>query len=288
MILKDIMGKNTLRRSIKVQLFRRPLLFFILFSIFSTSLFSQAVATETQRADEDETLITEEIIPSEEDENTEDAKVSPEQPEKAGDEPKEDQSDKGSAKDDEINLIYKGEHHLNIGVGMTVPVLMHFYNDPTIGDRGNGVVISSDFYEPPVGLSGFFDYKFFLGGGWALGAELGGTYLKSTNNSQTLIHLGAEATYMIRRWPVDIPISFGIGGHFNTFRREAPAKNIQSGGIFFKPEIGMTYNINEEWGIGFTTAWWIVPEIYLNEPLAKQSAFNHIWSFAVNVRYKFQ
>lgn len=194
--------------------------------------------------------------------------------------------------EENLNIIYKGEHHLNIGLGMTVPVFMHFYNNPQMGK--NGVVLSSEHYDPPVGLAGYFNYRFFFDKGWALGAELGGSYIRTTQNSQTLVHIMAEATYMIRRWPVDIPISFGIGAHFNSLQQEYPATDLQSGGLFFKPSIGFSYNINENWGIGLTTAWSIIPEIYLSDGtpegdyLEKQSAFSHVWSLAINIRYRFQ
>ena len=184
-----------------------------------------------------------------------------------------------------LNIIYKGEHHIYIGIGLDVPMFMHFYNDKSVGTKGNGVVNATHYYSPAVGLNGFFNYKFFLDKGWALGAVLGGSYISTKQNSQTLIHLGADVTYMVRRWPVDIPISFELGGYFNSLLLPYPAENLRSGGFFMKPQIGMIYNINENWGIGFSTEWWIVPEILLNE-YKNQSNFSHIWGFTINLRYK--
>lgn len=189
------------------------------------------------------------------------------------------------AEKENSNIIYKGEHHLLIGVGLDVPLFMHFYNDKTVGKKGNGVVRSADSYNPPVGLNGFFNYQFFLDHGFAIGAILGGTYISTAQNNQTLIHLGLNLTYMIRRWPIDIPISFEIGGHFNSLQLPYPANSVRSGGIFFKPQIGMVYNINENWGVGFSTEYAIAPEIFLNE-YKDQSNFAHWWGFTVNIRYR--
>lgn len=249
-------------------------LFVLLLTILLISpLFSQtdeSVITEEEQLTPDN--IEDIISPSEDDSELTDAEVAAELLAKE--------------RKDAQNIIYKGEHHLYIGVGMMVPIFMHFYNNENLGN--NGFMLSSEHYDPPVGLSGFFDYKFFLNDGWALGAELGGAYIRTTQNAQTLIHLGAEVTYMIRRWPVDIPISFEIGGYFNTLRQEYPAENLQSGGIFFKPEIGFSYNINENWGVGGSMAWWVTPEIYLDEERVDQSVFAHAWALTVNVRYRFK
>ena len=198
---------------------------------------------------------------------------------------------------DSLDLIYKGEQHLYLGVGMLVPVFMHFYNNKTLGN--NGFVISAEHYEPPLGLTGYFEYKHFLNEHWAVGAQLGGSYSKTSENAQTLIHAGFVTTFMIRKWPVDIPISLEIGGHFNSLKQESPAKDIQSGGFFIKPEIGFFYNIDENWGVGGSMAWWVVPEIYtmsydkdnkefVEHDLVNQSTFAHSWALTLNVRYRFQ
>lgn len=186
---------------------------------------------------------------------------------------------------DDLNLIYKGEHHLTLNLGMAVPMYMHFYNHPALGK--NGVVLSSEHYDPPVGLEGSFLYRYFFDKGFSVGAELGGAFLKTTQNSQTLVTLGADFAYTLRRWPVDLPFSFTLGAHFNSLQQEYPAQNLQSGGIFFKPSFGVLYNLNENWALGATTSFWIVPEIYLTDTLKNESCFAHFWQFAVTVRYRF-
>ncbi len=189
------------------------------------------------------------------------------------------------SEESDLNIIYKGEHHLNLNVGLTVPVVMHFYNNLNLGN--NGWVLAPDHYDPAVGLTGSFMYRYFFDKGFFLGGELGGTYIQTSQNSQTLITLAADAGYMIRRWPVDIPISLSIGGHFNSLQQEYPAQDLQTGGIFIKPSIGVLYNIDETWALGATTSWNIYPEIYVTDELKNDSVFANFWSFAITVRYRF-
>lgn len=182
------------------------------------------------------------------------------------------------------NVIYQGEMFIRFSLGLTVPLFSHFFNDPSIGNKG--YTNNSKLYGVPVGGSAAIDFMYYLENNWGVGVELGLLLLETQANYQSLVTVGARGQYMLRRWPFDIPFSLGLGIAFNSLYIE-DIDSLLYAGPYIKPDFGFFYNINDKWSVGFNTTFLVVSEFYFKEEKKKQSNFSTFWDITLSARYRF-
>lgn len=182
------------------------------------------------------------------------------------------------------NIIYSGEMFIRFSLGMSVPLFSHFFKDKSIGK--NGYTNNTKYYGVPVGGTVAVDFMYFLEKNWGVGIELALQLLQTQANYQSLVAVGARAQYMLRRWPFDIPFSVGLGVAFNSLYIE-DVESFLYAGPYIKPDFGFFYNINDKWGIGFNTTFWVVSEFYFDNNKKNQSNFSAFWDITLSARYRF-
>ena len=108
-----------------------------------------------------------------------------------------------------------------------------------------------------LGGTGSLCWQVFLTNHLSVGAELGGMFALSPNKRVLyMIPLMLKATYWIRFYPFEIPLSLGLGGNLSILEEAAHIDFIA------KPGIGFYWNFNEEWAFGANATYWFVPQMY--------------------------
>jgi hypothetical protein len=135
-----------------------------------------------------------------------------------------------------------------------------------------------------LGGTGSLCWQVFLSNHISVGAELGGMFALSPNKRVLyMIPLTAKATYWIRFYPFEIPISLGLGGNLSILEEAAHIDFIA------KPSIGFFWNFNEEWAFGANATYWFVPQIYSGSGMVESghSMFGNFMDVTLSVLFRF-
>ena len=135
-----------------------------------------------------------------------------------------------------------------------------------------------------LGGTGSLCWQVFLSNHFSVGGELGGMFALSPNKRVLyMIPLTAKATYWLRFYPFEIPISLGLGGNLSILEEAAHIDFIA------KPQIGFYWNFNEEWAFGANATYWFVPQIYSGSGMVESghSMFGNFMDVTLSVLFRF-
>ena len=135
-----------------------------------------------------------------------------------------------------------------------------------------------------LGGHGSLCWQVFLSNHFSLGAELGGMFALSPNERVLyMIPLTLKATYWIRFYPFEIPLSLGLGGNLSVLEEAAHIDFIA------KPSVGFYWNMNEEWAFGINATYWFVPQIYSGsgKVSSDHSMFGNFMDASLSVLFRF-
>jgi len=135
-----------------------------------------------------------------------------------------------------------------------------------------------------LGGTGSLCWQVFLTNHLSVGAELGGMFALSPNKRVLyMIPLMLKATYWIRFYPFEIPLSLGLGGNLSILEEAAHIDFIA------KPGIGFYWNMNEEWAFGINATYWFVPQIYSGSGKvpSDNSMFGNFMDASLSVLFRF-
>ena len=135
-----------------------------------------------------------------------------------------------------------------------------------------------------LGGTGSLCWQVFLTNHLSVGAELGGMFALSPNTRVLyMIPLMLKATYWIRFYPFEIPLSLGLGGNLSILEEAAHIDFIA------KPGIGFYWNFNEEWAFGANATYWFVPQMYSGSGKvpSDNSMFGNFMDVTLSVLFRF-
>ena len=135
-----------------------------------------------------------------------------------------------------------------------------------------------------LGGTGSLCWQVFLTNHLSVGAELGGMFALSPNKRVLyMIPLMLKATYWIRFYPFEIPLSLGLGGNLSILEEAAHIDFIA------KPGIGFYWNFNEEWAFGANATYWFVPQMYSGggKVPSDNSMFGNFMDVTLSVLFRF-
>ena len=135
-----------------------------------------------------------------------------------------------------------------------------------------------------LGGTGSLCWQVFLTNHLSVGAELGGMFALSPNKRVLyMIPLMLKATYWIRFYPFEIPLSLGLGGNLSILEEAAHIDFIA------KPGIGFYWNFNEEWAFGANATYWFVPQMYSGSGKvpSDNSMFGNFMDVTLSVLFRF-
>ncbi|MBR0318740.1 MAG: hypothetical protein IJQ86_05580 [Spirochaetia bacterium] len=135
-----------------------------------------------------------------------------------------------------------------------------------------------------LGGTGSLCWQVFLTNHLSVGAELGGMFALSPNKRVLyMIPLMLKATYWIRFYPFEIPLSLGLGGNLSILEEAAHIDFIA------KPGIGFYWNLNEEWAFGANATYWFVPQMYSGSGKvpSDNSMFGNFMDVTLSVLFRF-
>ncbi len=113
------------------------------------------------------------------------------------------------------------------------------------------------------GASGYLEWGSYLNQSMILGIEFGGLFSKSPNRDYYMIPVTAKYTYEIRSYPLEIPLSAGIGFSITKLSDQT----------FFGPiaklGAGLRFAVRGNWSLGALTQLLVVPELYFDDKADK-------------------
>ncbi len=126
-----------------------------------------------------------------------------------------------------------------------------------------------------MGFEAFYNHQV------SFGVEIGYTFsYAKDNNLYTAVPLSANVSYYLLQGDIDLPISLGAGIVYNSFADESYLSP-----IFLKPQIGLVWNFNDNWGVGLDLDYWFVSEFYMGDNAEKTTYLNSA-SARITLQYK--
>jgi hypothetical protein len=137
-----------------------------------------------------------------------------------------------------------------------------------------------EMYPLSLGGTASMGFEAFFNHNVSIGAEIGYSFaFARDNNLYTSVPLVANLSYYAVSGGVDIPITIGIGAAYNKYK---------DSGVFtpiVKPEVGVIWNFNDNWGLGVDMSYYFLPEFKFGT-FSDQTAYNNSASVKLSLQYK--
>lgn len=175
-----------------------------------------------------------------------------------------------------------GSQMFTFKAGPTIPLFTYF---PNRNPATDGPKFVSGIGEGHTGLKvggyGSISYQAFVNPYIALGGEIGYSFAYAADeNLYTMVPIQAKATFLPVQGTIDLPISLGFGGAYNTYRGGSIFT------MFASLEVGFVWYFNENWGVGLNCGYWFIPEIYTRANQKVFTALGNIMPITLSVSYR--
>ncbi len=130
-----------------------------------------------------------------------------------------------------------------------------------------------------VGGYGAIRYQGFLSPYVALGGELGYIFNYARSDLYTSVPFLAKLTYIPLQGKFELPLSFGVGFAYNSFRDSSYLS------LIGEAEIGLSYFFSDSWGVSISGGLSVVPEIYFGSN-ADQTAIAGFLPITLSISYR--
>ncbi|NCB02352.1 MAG: hypothetical protein EOM67_09330 [Spirochaetia bacterium] len=176
------------------------------------------------------------------------------------------------AKEGQIPTYEKGSQMFTFRAGPVIPAFIYLpYQDPTL--------LSFTDSRLKVGGYGAIRYQGFLSSYFALGGELGYLFDYARSDLFTSVPFQAKLTYIPLQGTFEIPISFGLGFAYNTFRTSSYLS------FFTELEVGFSYYFTEAWGLSLSSGLQLIPEVYFGTN-RDQTALGGFLPITLSISYR--
>lgn len=165
-----------------------------------------------------------------------------------------------------------GDQMLSLNLGLFIPLF--FAGGPDGIEDAN----------LSLGGTGHLLWSAFLTNEITVGGEFGGMFAFTPNrNTLYMIPLAARATYFLRAYPWEFPLSIAAGMNFSRFEESFKIDPIVI------PGIGFYWNMNTEWAFGLDARYWWVPQFYTDqsEVPSSDNRFGNFLATTLSVLYRF-
>jgi hypothetical protein len=137
-----------------------------------------------------------------------------------------------------------------------------------------------EMYPLSLGGTASMGFEAFFNHTLSIGAEIGYSFaFARDNNLYTSVPLVANLSYYALSGSVDIPLTLGLGVVYNKYKDSGAFTPI------VKPEVGVIWNFNDNWGLGVDMSYYFIPEFKFGT-FSDQTAFNNSGSVKLSLQYK--
>ncbi len=170
----------------------------------------------------------------------------------------------------------KGSQLLSFKFGTTVPTFTYFFSDSNfVVGPGQGNTGAK------VGGYGAISYQVFNTDKTAIGGEIGYNFNYSAANLLfTAVPFYAKYSYFPVQGSWDIPLSVGLGGAYIKYNDAALMT------LYTNLEVGVTWYPGTNWGFGFNTGLWLIPEFNYKEDLKQDNAIGGFMPITLSIIYR--
>lgn len=132
-----------------------------------------------------------------------------------------------------------GDQVLTISLGPFVPLFFLANNGSTAPT------------QLTLGGAGSISWMAYLSGAWRVGLEVGGMFSFSPNmNALLSLPILARAQYVLTFYPIEVPLSLGLGMNVVKYQDLATID------FLVKPGISGLWIYDSKWSFGLNLAWW--------------------------------
>jgi len=174
--------------------------------------------------------------------------------------------------DDYVGMYGLGDQMFSINAGLFIPL---FFFDRSVKVMDTNLTLGGE---------GSLAWQVYISNHWSIGGEFGGMFAFSPNERILyMVPLIARATYWLRLYPFEFPISMGLGGCLSVLKDSAHIDFIA------KPSIGVLWNFNDEWAFGAYANYWFIPQIYSGsgKVSSDQTMFGNFMDVSLSVLFRF-
>lgn len=163
-----------------------------------------------------------------------------------------------------------GQGNVSFGLGALFPLFFQRYT---------GEIADTNL---SVGGHVWFEWGIFLWQGLSTGMEISGIF-SLTPNSRTLFiaPITVNVKYTFQLYPVEFPISLAFGMSLSSLEQLFKVDPI------FKPKVGITYRINQNWSVGLFTSYWLIIQTYATTLGDEYSRLGNFIDTTAGVSYVF-
>lgn len=164
-----------------------------------------------------------------------------------------------------------GSQMFTFRAGPVLPLFFYFPQDidPIVTDM-----------HLQTGGYGSIGYQGFINQTVAIGGELGYFFAYSLSDLYTSVPFQAKVTYIPVQGTFEVPLSFGLGFAYNTYKEATYLS------LFASAEVGLTWFFNQEWGISANVGYYLIPELYGNPPLNFDIALANFMPIIISINYR--
>ena len=149
-----------------------------------------------------------------------------------------------------------GDQFFTISLGPSMPLSITNFSD-----NQTSLFPGEDGTKLYLGGTGSISYQVFFDPKFSVGGELGYQFNEAISKSLfTAVPMLARLTYFPIQGKIDVPISFGLGGTYLSFKDAGNAFIIGA-----SVDIGINYYFKDSWSLGFSSGLYAMPELYINK-----------------------
>jgi len=168
--------------------------------------------------------------------------------------------------------------------GTTLPSFIYFFKDNSLNEQrlytGMGKGDNSTKLYPGGNFS--LSFEGFTTPSISLGGELGYNFNYTIGETLfSIVPLYFKISYYPVQGKFDMPVSLGLG---MSYMKYGDDKSLIT--LFTNVDVGFVYYINENWGIGIHSGFWLIPELNYKQADRSSNALLGMTPVVLSVSYR--
>jgi hypothetical protein len=169
-----------------------------------------------------------------------------------------------------IEIYSLGQQSITLSLGLHIPLFF-------LSFEGQGYPTNL-----ALGAAGGLQWGIHLDNHFMVGAEIGGAFAKSElDNLLLMLPIVAKGTYIFHIFPIEIPVSLGIGMNLIKYQSQSHID------LILKPDVSPMWKYNSSWSFGLNIAYWWVFQFATGNQDADKARMGHFLSIMPTAQYNF-
>jgi len=169
-----------------------------------------------------------------------------------------------------VEFYTMGQQSLQLSAGLFIPLFFQSF-----GGGGSPTNLTA-------GGAGALHWNVHLGNNFLVGLELSGSISRSPlENYLLMLPITIKGGYIFHIFPVEIPVSLGIGVNLIKYQTQSHAD------LILKPAVSPMWRYNSSWSFGLNIEWWWDFQFATGDQDSSQARMGHFLTLMPTVQYNF-